>query len=114
MATAIRKKPRSKNKNALTYGVVAEKVKSVLFSSQGLPLFLMLVLLGILFILFRMKGVELNYNISAKNKDIGRILVENKEYKAKKARLLSVNNLNAIAKKYKLSQPKEKQIIVIP
>lgn len=114
MATAIRKKVSAKNKNKLTYSLLIQHSKNIFLSSQGLPIFLMLALIAILFVLFRMKGIELNYNITAKSKEIEKVLIENKEFKAKKAKLLSVKNLNAIAKKYKLSQPKEKQIIVIP
>lgn len=91
-----------------------EKLKSVFLSAQGLPIVLSLVVITILFVLFRMKGVEMNYQLSSISKDIEKVKVEGKELKAKKAKLLSVNNLRKMARNYKLQQPKQKQIIVIP
>jgi hypothetical protein len=89
-------------------------MKSIFFSAQGLPIVLSLVVITILFVLFRMKGVEMNYQLSSISKDIEKVKVEGKELKAKKAKLLSVNNLRKMARSYKLQQPKQKQIIVIP
>ena len=94
--------------------LISERFKKIFLSSQGFPILLTFSILGVLFVLFRMKGVELNYKLTAMNKDIDKVSMESKELKAKKARLLSVKNLRKMAKKYKLSQPKEKQIIVIP
>lgn len=71
-------------------------------------------MLGLLFVLFRMKGVELDYKITSVNKDIDKVVLDNKELKAKKARLLSVKRLRKLASKYDLKQPKQKQIIVLP
>lgn len=61
-----------------------------------------------------MKGVELDYKITSVNKDIEKVVLDNKELKAKKARLLSVKRLRTLASKYDLKQPKQKQIIVLP
>lgn len=61
-----------------------------------------------------MRGVELQYQV---NKLVKKIEIENqtnKKLKAQKADLLSVRNLKKIAKKYKLKEPTQKQIIVIP
>ena len=69
--------------------------------------------MGILFVLFRMKSIEMDYKISSMNKDIEKVVLENKELGAVKAKLLSVRNLKKMAKKYDLKQPKQKQIIVI-
>jgi hypothetical protein len=91
-----------------------DKMKSIFLSAQGLPIVLSLVVITILFVLFRMKGVEMNYQLSSISKDIEKVKVEGKELKAKKAKLLSVNNLRKMARSYKLQQPKQKQIIVIP
>ena len=44
---------------------VKDKVKAIFLSTQGLPIVLSFVVLTILFVLFRMKGVELNYQISS-------------------------------------------------
>ncbi|MDC1173871.1 hypothetical protein OAT67_00615 [Bacteriovoracaceae bacterium] len=91
-----------------------EYLKNLIFSSQVFPFILTFSVMGILFVLFRMKGVEINYKIASFNKDIDKIALENKELKAKKARLLSIKRLRGMAKSYELKQPKRKQIIVIP
>ena len=91
-----------------------EKLKGFIFSSQGFPLLLMFSVLGVLFVLFRMKSVELDYKITGVNKQISRHRIEQKELAAKKAGLLSVNNLRKLAKRYKLNQTAQNQIIVIP
>lgn len=89
------------------------KIRSFFFSSQILPIVLTMFVILILFVLFRMKGVELSYKINDINKDIDQAVLENKEIKAKRASLLSVNRLHKLSKKYKLSSPKQEQIIVI-
>lgn len=90
-----------------------QTVKSKVFSSHGFPIFLGFTLMGVLFVLFRMKSIEIDYKISNVNKEIEKVTLENKELKAIKAKMLSVSNLKAMAKKYKLKQPRQKQIIVI-
>lgn len=95
-------------------GEIVQKIKNAIFSSNGFPLFLSFATLAILFVLFRMKGIEIDYKISALDKDIQQVSMENKELKARKARLLSVKNLRAMASKYNFAQPKEQQILVIP
>ena len=89
------------------------KLKGFFLSSQILPLILAFFTIAILFVLFRMKGVELDYQISGVNKDIKRITLENKELKAEKAKLLSTKRLRRLAKKYNLTLPDQKQIIII-
>lgn len=101
-------------KKKSTESVILGKLKSAIFSSRGFPLILTFATLGILFVLFRMKGIEMDYQISDVNKDIETVTIENKEIKAKKARLLSVNKLNELADKYDLKQPDQDQIIVVP
>ncbi|MBT7611538.1 MAG: hypothetical protein HN576_17410 [Bacteriovoracaceae bacterium] len=93
--------------------VILNSIKSKIFSSHGFPIFLGFTLMGILFVLFRMKSIEIDYKISSINKDINKVIVENKEISAIKAKMLSVRNLKSMARKYKLSQPRQKQIIVI-
>ena len=61
---------------------VGSKVRDVIFSSQGLPIFLSFTTLAILFVLFRMKNVEMDYKISKSNRDIEKVLLDNKELKA--------------------------------
>ncbi len=90
------------------------KVKSIVFSSQMLPLLLAFLFLSILFVLFRMKGVELNYTILDAQHSLENVKYENKALKAKRARLLSTENLKGMAAKHNLNQPGTKQIIVIP
>ena len=108
MATAARRSKSSKSVNPVAY------VKQIVFSNQVFPFVLTFFILGLLFVLFRMKGVELDYKITSVNKDIERVTLDNKELKARKARLLSVKRLRKMANKYGLKQPRQKQIIVLP
>lgn len=91
-----------------------QSFKGFLFSNNVFPFVLTFFIMGLLFVLFRMKGVELDYKISSVNKDIEKVILNNKELKAKKAKLLSVKRLRKLAAKYQLKQPKQKQIIVLP
>jgi hypothetical protein len=91
-----------------------DQAKSVIFSTKGFPIVMTLSMIGVLFILFRMKGVELDYKITELNKNIKIIETDGKELKAKKADLLSVQNLRLLASKYNLKPPTSKQVIVIP
>ena len=93
---------------------ISTKIKEVVFSSQGLPIFLSFTTLAILFVLFRMKNVEMDYKISKSNRDIEKVLLDNKELKAKNARMLSTEKLRRLAATHNLDQPKQDQIIVIP
>ncbi|WP_127715368.1 hypothetical protein [Halobacteriovorax sp. HLS] len=113
MSLKKKKAKRSKSKSSVNNGAI-DSVKKVFLSSQGMPIMLTLSVLGILFVLFRMKGIELNYKITNINKDIEKVALESKELKAKKARLLSVKNLRSMAKEYDLKQPKQSQVMVIP
>ena len=113
MAVKKKKATRAKSNSKLST-VISDFFKKVFLSSQGMPIMLTLSVLGILFVLFRMKGIELNYKITNVNKDIEKVALESKELKAKKARLLSVKNLRTMAKKYDLRQPKQSQVMVIP
>lgn len=105
----IRKK-RVKVKEINTLG----KVKQAFFSTQSLPLLLTMAIMGVLFVLFRMKTLELDYKITDTKGEIKKVELERKELNANKARLLSVNNLRDFSKKYNLKQPNSNQIIVIP
>ena len=89
------------------------KLKDFFLSSQILPLLLAFFTISILFVLFRMKGVEMDYRLSDVNKDIKRISLENKGHKAEKAKLLSSKRLRRLAKKYNLSPPSQEQIIIV-
>ena len=91
-----------------------EKWKMIFFTSEGMPIILSIIVITILFILFRMKGIEMNYKISSLSRDIEKVKIEGKELKAKKAKLLSAKNLRRMARNYNLSQPQQHQIIIIP
>lgn len=106
MATIARKARSSQS--------LIEKTKTIFFSSRGFPIILTFTVLAVLFVLFRMKGVELDYQINIVNKEIDEVSVENKELKARKARLMSVERLRSMAKQHGLAQPKQNQIIVVP
>ncbi len=93
---------------------ISSKLKEIIFSSQGFPIFLSFTTLAILFVLFRMKNVEMDYKISKTNKDIEKVMLDNKELKAKRARMLSSDKLRKLAVAHNLDQPKQEQVIVIP
>ena len=112
----VRKKKTSKSvkpAKASKLNMFLLSIKSKIFSSQGFPIFLGFTLMGVMFVLFRMKSIEIDYKISSMDNNIEKVTLENKELKAIKAKMLSVKNLKAMAKKYKLKQPRQKQIIVI-
>ncbi|MEE3078407.1 MAG: hypothetical protein VX341_03645 [Bdellovibrionota bacterium] len=106
---ASRSRSRAKNQNDFK-----KKVRAIFLSAQGLPIFLSLIIITVLFVLFRMKTVEMNYKIASIKKDIEKVKIEGKELKAKKAKHLSVKNLRKLARTYNLRQPRKNQIIVIP
>lgn len=106
MATMTRKARSSQS--------LIDKTKAIFFSSRGFPIILTFTVLAVLFVLFRMKGVELDYQVNIVNKDIEEVSVENKDLKARKARLMSVDRLRSMAKQHGLAQPKQNQIIVVP
>jgi cell division protein FtsL len=93
---------------------LGKKIREIIFSSQGFPIFLSFTTLAILFVLFRMKNVEMDYKITKSNKDIEKVMLDNKELKAKKARMLSSEKLRKLASVHNLDQPKQDQVIVIP
>lgn len=93
---------------------LGKKIKEIIFSSQGFPIFLSFTTLAILLVLFRMKNVEMDYTISKTNREIEKVVMDNKELKAKKARMLSAEKLRKLATVHNLNQPKQDQIIVIP
>lgn len=84
------------------------------FNTQTLPLVFVVSVLGILFVLFRMKGIEQDYKYNEIAKRIKVQQIQNKELKAKRARELSVKKLKGYAVKYELEEPSEKKVIIIP
>ena len=89
------------------------KLSNFIFSAQVFPVILSFLVIGTLFVLFRMKRLEVDYKLTNLNREIEKISLENKELKAKKARMLSVKNLSKMANRHKLYPPKQKQVIVI-
>ena len=102
------RKTRKKTNPILKY--LSDKV----FTSQTLPLIFVFSILGILFVVIRMKGIEQDYKYNDLAKRIKVQQVQNKELKAKLARELSVKKLKAYAKKFNLNEPDEKRVIIIP
>ena len=100
---------KRKKKRSLT-GIIG----GLIFNSRGFPIFLTCLVLAVLFVLFRMKGVELDYEIVNVKREITKRELEKKGLNAKRAKLLSVKKLRGLAKKYGLERPKQDQIIVIP
>lgn len=103
----VRRK-RKKANPVLSY--LSDKI----FTSQTLPLIFVVSILGIMFVLIRMKGVEQDYKYNELAKRMKIQKIQNKELKAKRARELSVKKLKVYAKKFKLEEPDEKRIIIIP
>lgn len=88
--------------------------KKYIFNSNVFPFVLAFTVLGVLFVLVRMKGVEQDYAFNKIQKEINDIRNDNKELKAERAKLLSTKNLSLYSKKFELVEPDEKQILVIP
>ena len=90
------------------------RVKEIVFSTKGFPIFLSVVMLAVLFVVFRMKTIEFEDKISKVNVDIEKVSIENKRLKAQKAKLLSPVRLKKLARQYNLSEPGQEQIILVP
>lgn len=99
----------SKKKNTLI-----QKSKEFIVNSKTLPFIFMFSVIGILFVVIRMKGIEQDYKLNEIQRLVRIHKIKNKELKAVKAKELSVKKLRAYAKKFKLSEPDEKRIIVVP
>jgi hypothetical protein len=78
-----------------------------------LLLILAFILLGVLYVMVRMQSIEQDYAINEIAKKYQEKLIENKELKATKASMLSITQLEIFAKKHKLLEPSEKNIIII-
>ena len=84
------------------------------FGPGVFPLVLVFALLGILFVLFRMNTVEIDYRMATLKRDVERAVADNKELRAVRARMLSVGRLRALAKRHGLRRPGQAQIIIVP
>lgn len=102
---ALRKKGTLKFNNRLM---------EFLFNPQALPFTLTFTTLAILFVGFRMKGIEQAYLLNNIESDIQKATIKNKELKAIRAREMSVPRLREFAVKYDLKEPGPEQIILIP
>lgn len=83
-------------------------------NAKTLPIVISFSVLGILFVLIRMKGVEQDYKLNEIVKRSKVLKIENKELKADRASVLSVKKLKGFAKENNLKEPDEKHIIIIP
>lgn len=93
---------------------LTDHFKKIVFSSQGFPIILTLAVMSILFVIFRMQSVEMDYKINDIKAEIIKAQQDGKDLSAKKAQELSVKKLRGYAKDYELNEPKQEQIIVIP
>ena len=87
---------------------------SKIFSSTILLSFVVAIGLASLFLMFRLKNVALDYEIAAITKQIDLFKTQNRDFHAKRARLLSSENLKKLAWKLGFIEPKSEKIIVIP
>lgn len=85
-----------------------------LFNPKALPFTLTFTTLAILFVGFRMKGIEQAYLLNTIEQSIDKASIRNKELKAQRAREMSVPRLREFAVKYDLKEPGPEQIILIP
>ena len=102
---ALRKKGTFKFNNRLM---------DFLFNPKALPFTLTFTTLAILFVGFRMKGIEQAYLLNTIEQNIDKASIKNKELKAQRAREMSVPRLREFAVKYDLKEPGPEQIILIP
>lgn len=102
---ALRKKGNTKFKN---------RFLEILFNPKALPFTLTFTILAVLFVAFRMKGIEQAYALNNIKSDIQKATIRNKELKAERAREMSVPRLREFAAKYSLKEPGPEQIILIP
>jgi len=87
----------------------------LIFGSTRNTIFVLLfAILGISYIYVRMKNVELDYQIGELKRKSYQTFILNKELKAERANILSASSLKAMANRYELTAPSNKQILVIP
>lgn len=90
------------------------RVLDFFFNPKALPFTLTFTTLAVLFVGFRMKGIEQAYQVNNIQNDIHKAIIRNKELKAQRAREMSVPRLREFAVKYDLKEPGPEQIILIP
>jgi hypothetical protein len=90
------------------------RLMEFLFNPQALPFTLTFTTLAVLFVAFRMKGIEQAYSLNNLKINIDKAVINNKELKAQRAREMSVPRLREFAATYGLKEPGPEQIILIP
>ncbi len=90
------------------------KVVQTLFNPTVLPFTLTFACMAVMFVTIRMKSIEQAYQLNGLDLSIEKAVVQNKELKAQRARMLSVRRLHEIAEKFNLKEPGPEQIILIP
>lgn len=89
-------------------------IKEKFFNSKTVPLIVAVTVIAASYVLIRMQSLEQDYKSEEVRKNLSRVNLKNKELKAKKAELISIQRLQKISKEHNLEEPKSKQIIVIP
>jgi hypothetical protein len=102
---ALRKKSTFKFNN---------RVLEFFFNPRALPYTVTFITLAVLFVGFRMKGIEQAYELNNLQSSIEKAIIKNKELKAHRAREMSVPKLREFAVRYDLKEPGPEQIIFIP
>lgn len=90
------------------------KVIQTLFHPRILPFTLTFSCMAVLFVTIRMKSIEQAYQLDGLATMMDKAVVLNKELKAQRARMLSVQRLRDYAEKFNLKEPGPEQIILIP
>jgi len=90
------------------------KVLQTLFHPRILPFTLTFSCMAVLFVTIRMKSIEQAYQLDGLANATEKAIVQNKELKAQRARMLSVQHLRDYAEKFNLKEPGPEQIILIP
>jgi len=101
-------------RNKKTAGWRDNKVIQTLFNPTVLPFTLTFACMAVMFVTIRMKSIEQAYQLDGLDTAVEKAVVQNKELKAQRARMLSVRRLREIAEKFSLKEPGPEQIILIP
>ncbi|MBY0516015.1 MAG: hypothetical protein K2P81_03830 [Bacteriovoracaceae bacterium] len=101
-------------RNKKNLGWKDNKVLQTLIQPRVLPFTLTFSCMAVLFVTIRMKSIEQAYQLDGLANAMDKAIVENKEIKAQRARMLSVQRLREYAEKFNLKEPGPEQIILIP
>lgn len=89
-------------------------VYTIFGSLKNTIFFFLFVSLAVAYVVVRMRGIELDYAVHLANKEFKEINIKNKEFKAERASLLSIERLRKISIENNLSAPNQNQVIVVP